>query len=245
MPTRICPHCGDKFAKVSVLDTHIRYVHPSPGTQLPESAPLATLPASSSTYPLAATQFSPTNNTLEHPIPVIPPTFTMNTFTPVNRPQPDPSSGPIQPTIFGSEPPSTPVRNFAIVFEAKGHHFTQRLLIPSTETFPQFLQRMANASARVAGKYILGRTTGFQESDEGGWKYSLVNRKTGMETPGGGLRSTLFYQAMISQLLKAKSEFNYALVWHVRFSSCSPLPPALLLSSPFAKRGGLFCVEDR
>lgn len=108
-------------------------------------------------------------------------------------------------------------RTFRVVYESKGYHQTQRFEVPSTESYEAFMARMARVSRPVAGSFIAGRDTGFSQHD-GPWRYRLASRKLGIEQPGADLTSNIMYQCMISEILKAHSPWNWAIVWHVSVS---------------------------
>lgn len=114
-------------------------------------------------------------------------------------------------------------RTFRVVYESKGYHETQRSEVPSTESYEAFLDRMAKFSRPVAGSFIAGRDTGFSNED-GPWRYRLASRSLGIEQPGAELTSNIMYQAMISEILKARSPWNWAIVWHVSVFKISPAP---------------------
>ena len=87
--------------------------------------------------------------------------------------------------------------------------------VPHTETFAQFQERLRYMSSSVAGDFIAGRTTGFTAED-GKWKYVLIDRQGGKGREGE-LGSTLLYLAMVSEMVKAWSEWNHVEVWNVSF----------------------------
>ena len=70
-------------------------------------------------------------------------------------------------------------------------------------------------SISVAGNFIAGRTTGFIVED-GKWMYALVDHQ-GVRGFGGEkeLGSTLLYLAMVSEMVKAWSEWREVVVWNV------------------------------
>ncbi|KAI4132882.1 MAG: hypothetical protein LQ347_002406 [Umbilicaria vellea] len=129
---------------------------------------------------------------------------------------------------------------FTVVYVAEAQRFSERLRLPNTTPWPIFLNGLAAASTSVAPRYIPGRTDGFRLED-GAWRFSLVDNRDVVEGRWRPLTRILFYQAMISELLKPDSPWLYAQVWHVAqldraaqsqpqtlpSSSPAPTPPAL------------------
>ena len=93
---------------------------------------------------------------------------------------------------------------------------TTRMAVPYTETFPEFLERMRQASVPLARNFVAGRTTGFTAED-GKWMYVLLDAKGG-KSREGELGSTLLYLAMVSEMVRAWSGWREVVVWHVRFT---------------------------
>ncbi len=111
-------------------------------------------------------------------------------------------------------PKPTRVKTFTVLFEAT----SKRMKVPHNEQYGDFLERMRKASVPVADKYISGRMTGFTK-DDGTWRYVLVDKKGGRGAERG-LGSTLFYWAMVSELVEARTGWAYVEVFHV---SSNPL----------------------
>lgn len=220
MPSRPCPHCDCKFVNLKLLDIHVRHVHPEAAAHLPPQvppqvpSPLQTQPSSGISPPFRSS--TEANITPAMTVDSESQIFVLRAAKPGVAPLPP---GPPLPRKAKKGPnpqqqPGSTARCFKVVYEAKGYYETQRLEVPSTESYETFLGRMAQVSAPVAGSFIAGRATGFTK-DDGPWKYSLVSKKLNIEQPGAALSSNIMYQAMISELLKAYSPWTWANLWHV------------------------------
>ena len=225
MPTRRCPHCDLYFAGTAVLDLHVRNVHgPEESTMeaLPSRGYLGTL-AAARRYDDDGDENSEPPPTHDQPSrTIVDPNYWDNTYPrpplsmesmmgsfaiePVNGRNIGPSQrvGPGDPTV---QPP----REYTVVFEARD--VNQRMQFASNTPFQAFLQRLEMVSASVAST-ISGRSTGFTLAD-GPWWYSLVNRQHVKETVRKPLTSMLFYQAMVSELLRVPTPWILAVVSHV------------------------------
>ncbi|MCJ1231459.1 hypothetical protein MMC12_008136 [Toensbergia leucococca] len=224
MPTRRCPHCDLYFAGTAVLDLHVRNVHgPEESTMeaLPSRGYLGTL-AAARRYDDDGDENSEPPPTHDQPSrTIVDPNYWDNTYPrpplsmesmmgsfaiePVNGRNIGPSQrvGPGDPTV---QPP----REYTVVFEARD--VNQRMQFASNTPFQAFLQRLEMVSASVAST-ISGRSTGFTLAD-GPWWYSLVNRQHVKETVRKPLTSMLFYQAMVSELLRVPTPWILAVVSH-------------------------------
>lgn len=105
-----------------------------------------------------------------------------------------------------------PVR-FTIVYVAEAQNFSRMLRLPNTTPWPRFLNELAAVSMSVAQQYIPERSDGFRLND-GAWRFSLADNQ-GVEGRWRPLTRILFYQAMISELLKPDTPWKHAQVWHV------------------------------
>ena len=113
-------------------------------------------------------------------------------------------------SIFPTPAPKpTCAKTFTVLFEATN----KRMKVPHNEQYEDFLERMRKASIPVADRYIVGRLTGFTK-DDGAWRYVLVDKKGG-SAEERGLGSTLFYWAMVSELMKARTGWSHVVVFHV------------------------------
>ena len=106
-----------------------------------------------------------------------------------------------------------PVR-FTVVYVAEAQNFSRTLHLPNITPWPSFLHQLAVVSTPVAQRYIFGRSDGFRLGD-GAWRFSLVDNRGVVEGRWRPLTRILFYQAMISELLKPDSPWKHAQVWHV------------------------------
>ena len=107
---------------------------------------------------------------------------------------------------------------FTVVYVAEAQNFSRTLHLPNTTPWPSFLDELAVASTPVAQRYISGTSDGFRLGD-GAWRFSLVDNRGEVEGRWRPLSRILFYQAMISELLKPDSPWKHAQVWHVSQSS--------------------------
>ena len=103
---------------------------------------------------------------------------------------------------------------FTVVYEAPAQRFSRRLDLPNTTPWSSYLGQMETISTPVASLYLSGRSTGFRLED-GAWHYSLVDSAGLIEARVRRLTSNLFYQAMISELLRPNSPWKHAHVWNV------------------------------
>lgn len=124
---------------------------------------------------------------------------------------------------------------FTVVYVAEAQNFSETLHLPHTTPWPSFLNELAAASTSVAPRYIPGRTDGFWLED-GAWRFSLVDNRGVVEGRWRPLTRILFYQAMISELLKPDSPWTHAQVWHEIQTDATVRPePQTIPSSPPAQ----------
>ena len=117
-------------------------------------------------------------------------------------------------TAFVIRPSQHSPVHFTIVYVAEAQNFSRMLRLLNTTPWPRFLNELAAASTSVAQRYISGRSDGFGLND-GAWRFSLVDNQGVVEGRWRPLTRILFYQAMISELLKPDSPWKHAQVWHV------------------------------
>ena len=107
-----------------------------------------------------------------------------------------------------------------LVVKDNAYNYTNRRTFLSNITFPNLMASLAQMSSPIAGHYILGRTTGFTLND-GQWWFVLVGRQPNQRKGPTSLRDTVFLATMRSELMTS-SQWDHALIWHVRLSPLAP-----------------------
>ena len=126
-------------------------------------------------------------------------------------------------------------RRFQVRYEAIGYKMPAEVLVPTNETYEDFLERLASLSSPVARYFVEGATGGFSR-DHGDWQYSIVCGESNIRGErlvrqvdntwktfmGDYLKSPLEYWNMICEVFQRNS---YVLVWHVSAKSLPSLNP--------------------
>ena len=188
MPSFPCPHCGVKYGKREVLQIHLRFLHPA-------AQPLAssqTVPATAAT----ATDPIPAGLTLGQSATVVAGPY-----------------GPTQRAVGVGTLMRASNNHFTIVFDTRDNTPAIRTMVPVSESFTAFIDRLRALSTPLAGRYLKGRTDGFTPSD-GPWRYALIHHNA-KQDESRRLDSKLYYLAMMSELRRSGSPYAHALVWHV------------------------------
>lgn len=117
----------------------------------------------------------------------------------------------------GNDMPSpNGVKTFTVMFGATVQNASAVMKVPYDEQFKDFMERMRQVSIPIAGAYMPGRMTGFTLAD-GAWYYALVDKKR-VKNVKIELTGKLRYLAMVSELVKAWTPWDHAVIWHVSVS---------------------------